>query len=258
MCHQAVLEIDDLHFSWADQYVPVFGPITLAFENGNITTVLGSNGSGKTTFLNVISQRLVPTKGHVYVEGKLAKQADFNYMLQDASRLLFPHLKMGENIALWTKEAVKRQKLVNELKNILFQDGRILDYHPHKCSGGQRQRAVLCRALAEVSAFPVTLLDEPFAQISQDVKPKIYRVLHDTVKDAHRTLIMVTHDVAEAVIVGDRTVVITPDGPRTWDVTNITNSVSYLAYSELRNDIQRTLFLSGTAQMNNEKLSQSS
>ena len=244
----AVLAIQDLTYSWPGQREPLFGSITSSFEGGLITTVLGSNGSGKTTFLNVLARRLPQSAGSLQLDGRSPTVRDFNYMLQEPSRLLFPHLTLQQNINLRRVNVSRERGHLPTLLEALFQDARVLDSYPSHCSGGQRQRAVLARAIGEIAAFPVTLLDEPFAQISQDVKPRIYRCLRETVRQSGCVVLMVTHDVAEALIVGDQAVVISAEGLQAFDASSITNNSEYLAASDLRNAVHRALFQRSASQ----------
>lgn len=222
---------------------PLFGPITKRFERGKITTLLGPNGTGKTTFLNVIAGRLQPSTGVVRIGGCQPSINDFNYMPQDSNRLLFPHLTLRQNLRL-----LKDKSVIGKLKEIgiveqFFPNQEVLDKYPDHCSGGQKQRTVLCRALSDIPNFPVVLFDEPFAQISQDVKPRIYALLHKIVGESGAIALLVTHDIPEALIVGDQVMVLSKKGSEVFDASNVSDFESYFKASQLRDKVWRMAFL---------------
>lgn len=236
-----ILELENLCFSWPNQAKALFGPISVRFETCTITTLLGPNGTGKTTLLNVMADRLSPSSGTIRIGGQQPSINDFNYMPQNSERLLFPHLTLRENIELsknskatgLSQESVVRQ---------LFPNNEVLDKYPGHCSGGQRQRTVLCRAISDIPNFPVTLLDEPFAQISQDVRPAIYGLFQTIVRASGAVVVLVTHDIPEALIIGDQVMTLSKGAPMVFNASSVNDAESYLLASRLRDDIRRAAF----------------
>jgi len=237
-----VLEVTDLSFSWPGSSNLLFGPLSVSFERGLITALLGPNGVGKTTLLNVLGYRLKPTAGKVLLNGESLSIDEFNYMIQSSDRQLFPHLTLRQNIDIQQRSHhITANK--NDLMNLLFMNDHILEQYPTRCSGGQRQRAVLCRTILDIPYFPVTMLDEPFAQISQDIKPKIYTYLQDIVHKFKAIMLVVTHDISEALILSHRVIVVHDGKVKLFDVSEITNIASFLNASHLRDAIQKAMFL---------------
>lgn len=236
------LRLSNLSFAWASHMTYLFSPIDAEFEQGTITTILGLNGVGKTTLLNLIARRISPSTGEILVQNRPAVFSDFNYMLQDSSRLLFPHLTLGQNLALKKHTGDALTAGVLNLTSLLFPDPSILSQYPGNCSGGQRQRAVLCRTINDMPSFPVTLLDEPFSQISQDVKADLYSALRVVARQHDRAVILVTHDLPEAVIVGDMVAILSLAGLHRFDASGITDISSFARASRLRDQVQECLF----------------
>ena len=190
----------------------------------------------------MLAGRLPPSTGVVTIDGRPSTVNDFNYMLQDSNRLLFPHLTLRENLALLKASAVKENNNVARISEMLFRDDKTLKQYPIHCSGGQKQRAVLGRTIADIPSFSVSLLDEPFAQISQDVKPDVYSFLRGIVQRSDCHVLMVTHDISEAMIVGDQVVVISSEAPQVFDVSVVTDAATYVKASAMRNAVRRAIF----------------
>ena len=237
-----MLTIKDLTFAWSKQLEPLFVPLNLSFDNGSITAILGSNGAGKTTLLNIISGRLSVNSGVVTLDGDQTNSDSFNYMLQNPERQLFPHLILYENIYLSRRYSSEGKRFADRAVDLLFADRRTLNRYPKHCSGGQRQRAVLCRAIHDISCFPVSLLDEPFAQLSQDVKPELYNLIKENVSKSGAIVLAVSHDISEALILADRVVIISSNKPKVFDALDIRDAQSFVDASKLRDDVLKALF----------------
>ena len=193
--------------------------LSLSIEAGEVITVLGASGGGKTTFLKMINGLVEPTSGEITVLGESLKTADLvqlrrkiGYAIQGS--VLFPHLTVEENIAyvpnLWNKSDKERtRKAVAKWMAIVGLDASLGGRYPAELSGGQQQRVGIARALA--ASPELLLMDEPFGAVDALLR----RQLQDEIRAIHArgglTIVFVTHDVEEALRLGTR-VLILKDG----------------------------------------------
>lgn len=187
-------------------YVALDG-IDLHINEGEIVCLLGPSGCGKSTLLNIISGFEAPTSGQVTFRGEPITGAGRERMMffQDAGAALLPWLTVEENVIFalrmrkypksqWKERVEKYLSMVN-----LNQHKEKL---PSQLSGGMRQRLQIARAL---SVEPeVLLMDEPFAALDAMTKRKMHEILLEIWRETRRTIVFVTHDISEAIILGDK------------------------------------------------------
>jgi len=241
------LSVENLSFAWLEREEELFGPISFDFPEGKVTALLGANGTGKSTLLNVLAQRIPSTRGIVRFLDKPAVAKDFNYMLQHPDRLLFRHLSLLQNIRL-TKKLGAIDETDEKEVSVFFPDQQPLDRYPWQCSVGQRQRAVLLRSFLDIESFPATLLDEPFASISRDSKIQIYKLVRARVESTGRALVFVTHDLSEACILADVAIVLSDGICRQFDVSAIHHENDFLSATNLRDELQRAMLARATVE----------
>ncbi len=189
--------------------------VNLAVRQGEFVALVGGSGSGKTTLLKTINGLIRPDAGRITVAGEdVAGVAPhflrrrIGYVFQETG--LFPHLTVAENIAItprllgWDAERMARR--IVELLTLVALPADVSGRSPSELSGGQRQRVGVARALAAEPTL--MLMDEPFGALDPLTRDSLgmdYRTLHDRLG---LTTIMVTHDIAEAVLLADRIVVL--------------------------------------------------
>jgi osmoprotectant transport system ATP-binding protein len=185
---------------------PVLDQVDLTIERGEALALVGRSGAGKSTLLKMINRLLLPDSGAVLVESRDTREWNpfelrrrAGYVMQDVG--LFPHLTIGENIATvprligWDDSRVQRR--VAELLELVGLDAR--DYasrRPDQSSGGQRQRVGVARALA--ADPPILLMDEPFGPLDPVTRAEIHREFRRIQEQVRKTVVLVTHDMAEA------------------------------------------------------------
>jgi len=176
--------------------------ITLSIRPGEFVCLVGASGCGKSTLLNLAAGLDAPTGGEVVVDGRTA------LMFQEAA--LFPWLTVSRNIELALRlrrrPAQERAARVAELLDVVQLTG-FADKRPHELSGGMRQRVALARALAQEP--DVLLMDEPFGALDAMTRDLLHDELERIWQETGITIIFVTHDVREAVRLGDRILVLT-------------------------------------------------
>ncbi|HUO60139.1 MAG TPA: ATP-binding cassette domain-containing protein [Candidatus Acidoferrales bacterium] len=186
--------------------------LNLSVRPHETLVLLGQSGSGKTTTLKLINLLLVPTSGEVRVEGRstlewnpIRLRRRIGYAVQEVG--LFPHYTVEENVALvpkaekWDKRRI-RTRVEDTLALVGLQFPEFADRYPHELSGGQRQRVGLARALA--ANPPFLLMDEPFGALDPITRAQLQREFATLSKRLGTTVVFVTHDVAEALLLGDR------------------------------------------------------
>jgi osmoprotectant transport system ATP-binding protein len=185
--------------------------VTLCVARGEFVALIGASGSGKTTLLKLINRLIEPTSGTLAVDGKpiadvdpVALRRGIGYVFQGVG--LFPHMSVADNIAVtlrllnWDKPAIEAR--VAEMLDLVRLPRELGARLPATLSGGQSQRVGVARALAAKPS--IMLMDEPFGAvdpITRDALARDYRSLHEALG---LTTLMVTHDVLEAVLLGDR------------------------------------------------------
>jgi osmoprotectant transport system ATP-binding protein len=190
---------------------PLVQDVNLKIPRGETIVLLGRSGSGKTTTLRLINDLLRPTAGELYVEGKLTREWDIirlrrsiGYVIQEIG--LFPHFTVARNIGTvpkiegWSAERI--QSRVEELMRLAGLEAQIADRYPHELSGGQRQRVGVARALA--ADPPILLMDEPFGALDPITRNELQREFLRLQKQLRKTVVFVTHDLREALLLGSR------------------------------------------------------
>ena len=186
----------------------------LSFDvlEGEILMLLGSSGCGKSTILKMINRLIEPTEGRIYLDGKDIQQQDpialrrsIGYVTQGIG--LFPHLSIRENISMvprllgWPEDRIKNR--YRELLELVHLSPEIhADRFPDELSGGQQQRVAVARALAADPAY--LLMDEPFGALDAITRDSLQQEFLDLKQRMNKTIIFVTHDIVEAVTLGDR------------------------------------------------------
>ena len=192
--------------------VPAVRDLSMDVQPGEILVLVGPSGCGKSTTLRLINRMIEPTSGRIFYEGEDVTKVDPNslrrrigYVIQQVG--LFPHRTIAENVATvpkllrWPKKRIKER--VDELLELVGMDPAIYrDRYPNELSGGQAQRVGFARALG---ADPdVLLMDEPFGAIDPITRDRLQNEFLRLQSELRKTIVFVTHDIDEAVKMGDR------------------------------------------------------
>ena len=226
--HMYALEVKDLRKSFGD--VEVLKGINLQVNKGEVVSVLGSSGGGKTTFLRCLNFLELANSGEILVNGKTVYRAEegkkpkvtaeaqrsFGLVFQQFN--LFPQYSVIDNLMLaprlHAKEQCKKAELADRLKEIRAQAEELLhtvglseraDAYPCQLSGGQQQRVAIARAL--MLAPDILCFDEPTSSLDPELTGEVLRVIR-SLKDSERTMIIVTHELEFARSVSDRVIFI--------------------------------------------------
>ena len=182
--------------------VPALDRISLDVRRGELLSIVGASGCGKTTLLNLLAGLDRPTSGDLAVDGRVA------LMFQEAA--LFPWRTVAGNVELALRlRGVPRRERAERVDALLHTVHleQFADKRPHELSGGMRQRVALARAFAQEA--DVLLMDEPFGALDAMTRDLLHDELERLWSDRNLTVVFVTHNVREAVRLGDRVVVLT-------------------------------------------------
>lgn len=187
--------------------VQILSHINLDIRPGSFTSIIGASGCGKSTLLRLISGFIFPEEGSVTLDGKEIKGpgVDRGFMFQD--HVLYPWLTIHDNIAFGLKARglYKDHKAdVDEMIHVTGLDG-FANHYPHQVSGGMQQRASLARAL--IGKPEILLLDEPLGALDAFTRMNMQLEIEKAWEKSGMTMIMVTHDIEEAVYMSDTVVV---------------------------------------------------
>jgi osmoprotectant transport system ATP-binding protein len=204
-----MISIKDLRKNYGPQ--PALSGISLKIDAGELLVLIGPSGCGKSTLLKCINRMVEADEGEIFVNGRSVKEykeetlrRGIGYCIQEVG--LFPHMSIFANIATvprllkWTEEKIKAR--VDELIGISGLPADYLTKYPGQLSGGEAQRVGVLRALA--ADPPILLMDEPFGAVDPLTRENLQKQFLMIQKELKKTVVFVTHDVDEAILLADR------------------------------------------------------
>lgn len=207
-----MIRMENVTKNYDNAAVPSVDDLTIEVAEGSTVALIGPSGCGKTTTMRMINRLIDPTSGKIFVDGKDITKGDpvelrrhIGYVIQSVG--LFPHMTIGENIAAVPKLLGWEQKKISErtdemLHLVGLDPSQMVRRYPRQLSGGQRQRIGVARALA--ADPPVLLMDEPFGAIDPIARERLQGEFRAILKRVRKTVVLVTHDLDEAIRLGDR------------------------------------------------------
>lgn len=214
-----MIDLIELSKSFAGVARPAVDRLSLSIPSGETCVLIGPSGCGKTTTMRMVNRLIEPSSGRIVVAGEDVTNIDpvvlrrrIGYVIQQIG--LFPHMTIAANVAtvptLLKWDTARIDKRIDELLELVGLDPHIYrNRFPRELSGGQRQRIGVARALA--ADPPVMLMDEPFGAIDPITRESLQIEFLRILRELHKTVIFVTHDIDEAIRIGDR-IAILKDG----------------------------------------------
>jgi osmoprotectant transport system ATP-binding protein len=214
-----MIELSNVSKVFPGMTTPAVGNLSMTITEGEIVVLVGPSGCGKTTTLRMMNRLVEPTSGTITIAGRKVSdlpvhelRRTIGYVIQQIG--LFPHRTVAQNIATvpsllgWNRDRISSR--VAELADQVAIDHSMLDRYPTELSGGQRQRVGVARALA--ADPPVLLMDEPFGAVDPIVRSHLQNELLALQERVRKTIVFVTHDIDEAIAIGDRVAILNTGG----------------------------------------------
>ncbi|WP_374101813.1 ABC transporter ATP-binding protein [Streptomyces sp. MC1] len=210
--------LDEVSKRYPGQEKAAVSELSMEIRRGEFVVLVGPSGCGKTTTLRMINRLVEPTHGRIFIAGKDVTHSDVDqlrrgigYVIQQIG--LLPHLTIADNIALVprmlkVKKSERRQRAKELLEMVGLDPATYADRYPRQLSGGQQQRVGVARALA--ADPPVMLMDEPFGAVDPIAREKLQMEFLRLQERIRKTIVMVTHDIDEALRLGDRIAIFGP------------------------------------------------
>ncbi len=208
---EPMIRLEALTKVFPGQEQPAVENLSLEIPEGEIVVFVGPSGCGKTTTMKMINRIIEPSSGRIFLQGEDVTKVNgdklrrrIGYVIQQIG--LFPHLTIANNIATvpkmlgWDKKRISDR--VDELLETVSMDLSYRERYPKELSGGQRQRIGVARAMA--ADPPVLLMDEPFGAIDPITRERLQNEFLRLQEEIKKTIIFVTHDIDEAIKMGDR------------------------------------------------------
>jgi NitT/TauT family transport system ATP-binding protein len=209
MLMQDLVRFEQVTFGYDSTRPPVLRDVSLSIRRGEVLTLLGASGCGKSTLLRMVAGLLFPTSGECSFEGEPVQRINtrVGYMTQGDTLLPWRTVRANVAVPLRIRRVPRSEveKKVDRLLDLVHLSDAGTKY-PRQLSGGMVRRALLARSV--ITEPKMVLMDEPFAAIDADLRESLHDEVRKTVEALEQTVLFVTHDIAEAVLLSDRVVVV--------------------------------------------------
>ncbi|MFJ6686927.1 ABC transporter ATP-binding protein [Streptomyces werraensis] len=214
----AMIFLDEVSKRYPSQGKAAVSELSMEIKRGEFVVLVGPSGCGKTTTLRMINRLVEPTQGRIFIDGKDVTHTDVDdlrrgigYVIQQIG--LLPHLTIADNVTLVPRilgvtKSERRRRARELLELVGLEPATYADRYPRQLSGGQQQRVGVARALA--ADPPVMLMDEPFGAVDPIAREKLQMEFLRLQERIRKTIVMVTHDLDEALRLGDRIAIFGP------------------------------------------------
>jgi len=196
-----MLKLRDVTFKYGRSEKAIFNCLNFSIKEKEITSLVGPSGIGKTTLVNIIAGYLPVSSGEVIVRGQQVNRPGKNRIVINQENDLFPWMTVYENLKIVLKDDSKIEKL---LQRVDLHD--CYDKYPYALSGGMKKRLSFARAMAIDTDF--IIMDEPFSSQDVKTKKKLHEDLLKIAKQEGKTVLLITHDIEEAIFLSDRILIL--------------------------------------------------
>lgn len=217
----AHLNVTCVSHSYKRSQVPALSDVSLEVEPGEIVALVGRSGCGKSTLLHIMAGLMMPSQGEVWIDGLAIAKPSPRWVMMFQKPSLYPWMSVAQNVALGLKFTGRSADIAQRVPELLelVELSDYADRNVQDLSGGQQQRVALARSLAPQPE--VLFLDEPFSALDAFTRTSLQRDVRRIAKELDITVVLVTHDLAEAVIMAERAIVLSADPGQISDVVPI-------------------------------------
>jgi NitT/TauT family transport system ATP-binding protein len=204
----AIRRVEHMYDAKGGRSVVALRNVNVNVHAGEFVCLLGPSGCGKTTLLYALAGQVEPTDGRITIDGKEVKGPGPDRFLMFQEPALFPWLTVQQNLVFALRERVRTKRQAEERAAYFIRRVHLEGFErhlPHQLSGGMRMRVSLARALSMDPA--VLLMDEPFGALDAQTRSHMHQLLQEVWMETRKTVVFVTHDVREALVLADRVVV---------------------------------------------------
>ncbi len=202
------IEVEDLSHRYSSRGALTFDRVKLEAQSGEALAIIGRSGCGKSTLLHIMAGLVRPTSGKVSLDGKAVEGPSPRWVMMFQAPHLFPWMRVAQNVGIGLRfahwpQAEMRDRVAEALRLVDLED--FAENNVQDLSGGQQQRVALARSL--VMEPELLLLDEPFSALDAFTRASLQRDVRSIAKRLGINLVIVTHDIDEAVLMGDRALI---------------------------------------------------
>jgi len=204
---QSLLELKNIYHYYLNKQnekLLIFNNFNIKINKGAVSAMVGPSGCGKTTLVNIIAGYIKPIMGEVLVNNKIINCPGEDRIVINQEDDLFGWMTVYENIKLMVKSEEIIEKFLN-LTNLL----KFKNLYPNELSGGMKKRLSFARALVVNPEF--IIMDEPFGSLDYQIKQKLHEELLNIVKASNKTVLLVTHDIEEAIFLSERIIILSKE-----------------------------------------------
>jgi len=192
-----MLELKNISFKYKEGDKMIFDQMSFNVKEGEIVSLIGPTGIGKTTLVNIIAGYLKPSSGEILIDNNIVSKPGKNRIVINQENDLFPWMNVYDQLSFVLKDVERIEEL---LKLTGLEESK--DKYPHELSGGMKKRLSFARALALNPDF--IIMDEPFSSQDEKMKVNLYKDLLKIAKRDKKTILLITHDIEEAKNLSDR------------------------------------------------------
>ncbi len=225
-----MIEIKNISHKYKRQNQNILNDINFNISDGEFVTIVGKSGCGKSTLLNIIAGYIKPTNGKIFIEEKEVNKPGKDRIVIHQGYDHFDWMSVEDNLLLVNKD---KSVVYGLLSKVGLED--MHDAFPHELSGGMKKRLSIARALAADPKF--LIMDEPFSSLDHKIRSQIYKEVSALTKELNKTVLLVTHDLDEAIELSNKIIILSGGSTTVHEVIYLDRHNQYNDHSKFLDQI---------------------